>query len=202
MAELGPKIPFEMFLARFRAFKVNDWPRQVGRIGLAVFDENFDNGGFTDKVFIRWKPRKGDSDNRGRRLGDGGKQRGRAILIKSGRLRRSLRVGNATSKAVQFLAGNQDVPYAGIHNEGGTITGTVSVGAHSRRLFMEDDVSGPSAKKAKFVKVHTGTVQVKAHTRHMNTDMPRRRFLGNSVKLMDRIDRAFFAGMNTLWQGS
>lgn len=202
MAALGPKIPFEMFLARFRDFKANKWPRQVGRIGLKVFDENFDNGGFTDKVFIRWKPRKGDTENRGRRLGDGGKQSGRAILIRSGRLRRSLRMGNITTKSVQFLAGNQDVDYAGIHNEGGTITGTVSVGAHSRRLFMEDEVSGASAKKSKFVKVHTGTVQVKSHSRKMNTHMPRRRFLGESTKLMDRIDRHFFDEMNQLWQGS
>lgn len=200
--ETIPKIPFEEFAAKFRDFKANQFPRQVGRIGLAVFDENFDNGGFTDKIFIRWKPRKNDTANKGRRLGDGGKQSGRAILIKSGRLRRSLRVGNITTKAVRFVAGNQDVPYAGIHNEGGKITGTVSVSAHSRRLFMEDEVSGASAKKAKFVKVHTGTVQVKAHSREVNTTMPRRRFLGSSAKLMDRISRAFFTGINQLWQAS
>ncbi len=196
------KVPFDEFLTRFRDFKQNVFPRQVGRLALATFDENFANGGFTDKIFIRWKPRKGDTENRGRQLGDGGRQSGRAILIKSGRLRRSLRIASASAGQVRLVAGNQDVPYAGIHNEGGTITGTASVSAHSRRLFESDEVSKPGAKKAKYVKIHTGTVQVKAHTRKMNTHIPRRQFMGNSQKLMERVDRKFFDGMNQLWQAS
>jgi phage gpG-like protein len=183
MSIQGPKIPFEMFLENFRAFKMGRWPRMVGRLALAVFDENFDNGGFTDKVFIRWKPRKGDTDNRGRRLGDGGRQQGRAILIKTGALRRSIRIGWALPHGVNIVAGNQDVPYAGIHNEGGRITGTVSVKSFER-------------------KSKTGLQMVKAHTRTQNTTMPRRQFIGNSAKLMDRVSRRFFTEMNQLWLGS
>ncbi len=198
----GPKIPFAMFLAKFRDFKQTRFPRLVGQVALSTFDENFDNGGFTDKVFIRWKPRKHDADNRGRRLGDGGKQAGRALLIQSGRLRRSVRVASISSRAVRLVAGNQDVPYAGIHNDGGKITGTVSVAAHSRRLFEHDEVSGARAKKAKFVKIHTGTSQVKAHSRTLNTTIPRRRFMGASAKLLDRVGRLFFREINQLWQAS
>ena len=198
----GPKIPFEMFLARFRDFKASKWPRIVGRIGLAIFDENFDNGGFTDKIFIRWKPRKGDAENRGRRLGDGGKQGGRALLIQTGRLRRSLRTGSISSQAVQFRAGNQDVDYAQMHNEGGRVSETVQVRAHSRRLFMEDEVSGPSARKAKYVQVQTSTSQVRAHTRKLNITMPRRRFMGSSAKLTDRLERRLFLEINRLWDAS
>ena len=178
------KIPFEEFLNRFRAFKQSRWPRLVGRLALAVFDENFDHGGFTDKIFIRWKPRKGDTENRGRRLGDGGRQRGRALLIKTGALRRSLRVASASAGTVRLVAGNQDVPYAAIHNEGGRITGTVQV-----RSFEREPT---------FAKRHT----VKAHTRQLNITMPRRQFMAPSQKLMDRVDRAFFVEMNKLWQAS
>jgi phage gpG-like protein len=171
-----------MFLDKFRTFKAGRWPRMVGRTALAVFDENFDSGGFTDKVFIRWKPRKGDTENQGRRLGDGGRQRGRALLIKTGALRRSLRVASASTGAVRFVAGNQDVPYAGIHNEGGRITGTVQV-----RSFEREPT---------FAKRHT----VKAHTRTLNITMPRRRFLGPSQKLMERLYRQFFTELNKLWE--
>lgn len=197
-----PKIPFEEFKKRFIDFKQGKWPRMVGRIALAVFDENFDNGGFTDKVFIRWRPRKGDTENRGRRLGDGGRQRGRALLIKSGAMRRTMRVASASTGTVTLTAGNQDVAYAGIHNEGGTINGTVSVKAHTRQRYERDEVSGPHAKKAKYVKIGTGSSQVKAHTRQVNTTIPRRQFMGPSEKLMDQLSRKFFDQLNQLWRDS
>jgi phage gpG-like protein len=184
MQSQTPKIPFEEFLARYQEFKMRQWPRLVGREGLAVYQENFDNGGYTDKVFIRWKPRKGDTANKGRRLGDGGKQSGRAILIKTGALRRSLRIGYALPAQVRWAAGSQDVPYAQIHNEGGTIKGSVSVGTHSRQT-----------KKA-------GSVQVKGHTRSVNTRIPRRQFMGSSQKLMDRLDRKWFDRLNQMWRAS
>lgn len=180
----GPKIPFDLFLANYRQFKNSQWPRIVGREALAVFDDNFAHGGFTDKVFIRWKPRKGDTENRGRRLGDGGRQQGRALLVKSGALRRSLRVGWALPHGVRFVAGNQDVPYAGIHNDGGRLTGSASVKSFTR--------------KSRLGKTET----VKAHSRTLNIVIPRRRYLGPSDKLMDRLDRRFFQWLNRLWQAS
>ncbi|MFD2787955.1 hypothetical protein [Hymenobacter rubripertinctus] len=197
-----PKIPFEEFRQRFYEFKQTKWPRMVGRTALAVFDENFDNGGFTDKVFIRWKPRKGDTENKGRRLGDGGRQSGRALLIKSGALRRTLRISYALPQQVKVLAGNQDVDYAGIHNEGGRIQTTVRVKAHTRTNSYQDEVSGPRARKAKYAKVTTGTSTVEAHSRRVNTVMPRRQFMGASDKLMDRVERQFFGQLNKLWQAS
>ncbi len=181
MAFQGPKIPFESFLRNYNDFRLRRWPRLVGRTLLAVFDENFDHGGFTDKVFIRWKPRKNDTENRGRRLGDGGRQQGRALLIKTGALRRSLRINYALPSTVHLLAGSPDVPYAGIHNEGGPITGTASV-----RSF-ERTVKG---------KAQT----VKAHTRTLNIQMPRRQFMGPSAKATDRLERQFFAELNKLWE--
>jgi len=200
--EAPVKVPFEEFLARFQEFKQRRFPGMVGRLAVATFDENFANGGFTDKIFIRWKPRKGDTENRGRRLGDGGKQSGRAILIKSSRLRRSVRVAWAFPHGVRIVAGNQDVPYAQIHNEGGKISGSVSVKAHTRQRFETDDVSKPGAKKPKYVRVSTGSSQVQAHTRQVNTTMPRRPFMGPSDKLMNRVDRKFFDEVNQMWRSS
>lgn len=194
------KLPFEDFLKRYREWKTNEWPRIVGRIALEVWDENFQNGGFTDKVFIPWKPRKNDTENRGRKHGDGGRQSGRAILIKSGALRRSLRVKYTGPTMVRWAAGSQDVPYAEIHNEGGRVETTQNVKAHTRRHFETDEVSGARAKKARFVKITTGTSQVKAHARKLNYTMPRRHFMGASAKLMDRLSREFFRHINKLWR--
>jgi phage gpG-like protein len=196
------KVPFEEFLARFQLFKQSRFPGMVGRLAVATFDENFANAGFTDKIFIRWKPRKGDTENQGRRLGDGGRQSGRALLIKTGRLRRSLRVAWAFPHGVRIVAGNQDVPYAQIHNEGGTLTGTANVRAHTRHLYEENDVSHASAKKPKYVKEHVASIPVKAHTRQMNTHIPRRQFIGSSQKLTERVDRKFFDEMNQMWRAS
>jgi len=177
------KVPFEEFLVRFQEFKNRRWPRLLGRLALAVFDENFANGGFTDKIFIRWKPRKNDTANRGRRLGDGGQQQGRAILVKSGRLRRSLRIAYALPSQLRLVAGNQDVPYAGIHNDGGKLTGTVQVRSFERSIKGKQQT-------------------VQAHSRSLNITMPRRRFIGSSQKLMDRADRKFFSELNQLWKAS
>jgi phage gpG-like protein len=194
------KVPFIEFQMKFKDFRANKFPRLAAREALKVFDENFDNGGFTNKIFIRWKPRKDRDGNNGRKLGDGGKQQGRALLIKTGRLRRSLRIGSVNSKQVKLVAGNQDVDYAGIHNQGGTITGSVTVKAHTRNHFEIDEVSKPGARKPKYVKISTGSSQVKAHTRKMNTKIPRRQFMGASEKLNDRVARIFFNNINRLWQ--
>lgn len=66
---------------------------------------SFKKGGFTDSSFEAWKPRKSKKDNEGR-----------AILVKSGDLRRSIidRV-NLNQLKVVF---ESDLPYSAIHNYG------------------------------------------------------------------------------------
>ena len=190
------KVPFEEFVKRFRDFKTNRFPRQLGTEALAVWAENFDRGGYTDKTFVAWKPRKGEANGRHA----DGRQQGRALLIKSGAMRRTLRVQYAGPTMVRWTAGNQDVPYAQLHNEGGRVAATVTVKAHTRRRTEEDEVSGPSARKAKFVKITTGKSEVKAHTRKVDFTMPQRQFMGGGELLMDRVTRLFFNQLDQLWR--
>ncbi len=68
---------------------------------LKFFVESFENQGFTDENFEAWKPSKG------------------TILIKSGNLRDSIKVIEATEEKIVFQS---DEEYSQIHNEGGTIT--------------------------------------------------------------------------------
>lgn len=77
-------------------------PRDVGNEALLWFMNNFKKA--QDPDGRPWKPRKD---------GDGT----RALLVKSGRLRKSIRVTRADATAVRI---GTNVPYAKFHNDGTT----------------------------------------------------------------------------------
>jgi phage gpG-like protein len=77
------------------------------------FVKSFRNQGFEDQTIQRWQPRKRTSyrTSNGRVVDD----TNRAILVKSGDLRRSVRV---ISKRYHSITLGSDLPYAQIHNDG------------------------------------------------------------------------------------
>lgn len=154
-------------------------PTLVGGIAVTFFKERFKQQNWVDVNTQPWKKRK---ESRAQRK----KNAGRAVLVKSGRLRRSIRV---TRKGRDFVAVGTDVPYAQIHNEGGRIRGTVTVKKHTRGSFYMDEVSKPGARKEKWVKKKAGDVQVKSHSRKMNTNIPQRQFMGSSAVLRQKLHR-------------
>ena len=136
-------------------------PKVVGVIATQHFTEGFRRGGFVDKTFEPWKPRKNDKP----------KDKGRAILVKTGSLRKAIRVIESNPKRV--VVGVTDIPYAKLHNEGGTITGTAQVRAHARRQRSKNRIK---------------SVTVKAHTRKLNIKIPARPFIKDSWVLSQRIE--------------
>lgn len=111
------------------------------------FDRNFERKAFfSDK----WKKRA-NPNAKG------------SLLIVTGTLRRSIR-SEVRGNGVRFSSA---VPYASIHNEGGT--GTKPVKAHIRR-----------GKKGK-------THQVKAHMRRFK--MPKRQFIGDGKRTQEIIQK-------------
>ena len=70
------------------------------------FVKSFKNQGFEDETVQRWEPR---------RMNDRGRKGNRAILVKSGDLRRSIRV---IKKNINSVTLGSDLPYAQIHNDG------------------------------------------------------------------------------------
>jgi phage gpG-like protein len=94
----------------------------------------------------------------------------------SGRLKRSIRKISVTQNSLTI---GTDVPYAQIHNEGGTIKKTVTVKSHSRNR------NGSSAT-------------VESHERKMNTIMPKRQFIGESAQLMHKIEDLIEAKMTQI----
>jgi phage gpG-like protein len=93
-------------LKQIEAFKpqLNKIVDAAGVMAVNHFTKSFRDGGFTDESLETWKPRK---------RAERGKSR--AVLVKSGRLRRSLRSRRLGNLAVKIMT---DVPYARVHNNG------------------------------------------------------------------------------------
>lgn len=124
-------------------------PTQIGNAYLNFFLDRFDEQGWRDGGTLqKWKARS----NRDKKL------QKRALLVQSGRLRRSIRMKPVGNRIVF----SSDAPYAKIHNEGGTVKARVSVRSHVRRRRGR-------------------TEKVSSHARNVNTKMPKRQFMGRSA---------------------
>jgi phage gpG-like protein len=122
---------------------------------LQWFDDSFQNGGFTDAGFKAWDKRKND------------KSPGRAVLIDTTFLRKSLAVINETNDQITF---GSHVPYAGVHNNG-------------ERVRAMQNVRG-------FARTRNGKrEQVKPHNRKIDIKFPQRQFIGHSTQMMDNMDK-------------
>jgi phage gpG-like protein len=132
--------------------------------------------GWRGPAFEPWAKRKNPKDQK------------RAILVKTGRLRRSIRVVRWTT---DYVVIGTDVPYARVHNEG--FAGTQRVNAYVRNQYKHEKVgTGIYSTKTHKERRRTmtsvaGTVVVKAHTRYMR--IPRRHFLGDSPWLRKEIQK-------------
>lgn len=153
-------------------------PRLLGNEAVNFFTNSFRQQGWLGNRLERWA----------RRRSNGKRSRGRAILVKSGRLRRGTRITRI--EGLTTYIGN-DVPYARPHNEG--YRGTVNVKAHKRNRYSKrKEGTGVFSVKTKrerqrTVTEATGSSTVKAHSRRMR--LPKRQFMGSSPYLQQRLRR-------------
>jgi phage gpG-like protein len=143
--------------------------------------DNFKQQGFLGNSFQRWPQRKVV----------GKKNKGKAILIQTGRLKRSIRIIRMDANTVVI---GSDVPYAKVHNDG--FRGTVNVKSYSRNQYKNSKVATDSFTKTgklrmKTVQSISGTVTVREHTMKMN--IPKRTFLADSPYLQQRVSRIIAA---------
>lgn len=143
-------------------------PTQIATLAVNFSKERFRKQNWVDTAAEPWKPRK----NRRR----GGKNRSQTLLVDTEILKKSIRKISATRNLIVV---GTDVPYASIHNEGGTIQTTAKVKEHPRRAH-ERTRNG----RKETVKAHT----VQAHGRKMNTTIRARPFIGNSAVLMKKME--------------
>lgn len=93
---------------------------------------------------------------------------GRAILTDTTFLRKSLHVMNEDESTITF---GTHVPYAAVHNFGLRVRAVQNVRSHHRT----NQITGERH-------------QVKAHSRKIDTQYPKRQFMGESKQMMDNMD--------------
>jgi phage gpG-like protein len=139
-----------------------DLPTVLANQARGFFVGNFNRQSFTDQHPSPWAPR---STNKGAR------NEGRAILVKTGRLRRAVNSSLKQASFDRIAFSVSGVPYAKIHNEGGVIhrrarTGILSFG-----------------KGGGFVNHKKAHFQQKVNVGEHDIVMPQRRFMGDSTIL-------------------
>lgn len=126
-----------------RQYAQNRFPVEAGNTALRFVEGNFRAQGWQGRTFKNWKPNK---------------RRGR-ILVKTGHLRSATYYVTRPGEVIV----RNTVPYAKIHNEGGTVNTSARVRAHTRKAHT---------RGGRAVRAH----QVQEHTRHVNFTMPQRQF--------------------------
>lgn len=164
-------------------------PTLVGNEVVNFSKDRFRQQGWLGNTFEPWPARKSHS-----KWGKTPRNKGRAILVDTGRLRRSIRIIRSSWDAVVV---GSDVPYAKAHNEGVRLGIIQQVKSHTRKVTKVGIVKKASLKTKSNItygRVATGgTIQVKAHKRRINQRIPRRQFLGNSQYLTARLKRTAIA---------
>lgn len=145
--------------------------KEVGELAASHFKENFRKQAFDGE---KWKPRsKADKNSKKRNL-----------LVKSGRLRRSIRRLRTTARSVTV---GSLLPYADIHNEGGQINQNPS--EQQRKFFW-----------AKFKETKNELWKRLATTKEIKIKIPKRQFIGYSRELNSKIDDFIKKRLKSIFQ--
>lgn len=160
-------------------------PKVLGNEAVNWSKESFNRQGFLDETTQLWPGRK---KNKGRNAN-------KAILVQSGRLRRSIRIISSTETSVII---GTDVPYAKVHNYG--FRGIVHVSPHKRQNIIRTSVKGSydgigNKRKRSKLEILGSRGNVKGYSYKQN--IPKRQFMGNSANLRLRL---FIVGRNHLLQ--
>lgn len=164
----------------------------MGRTAKTFFYDNFRKQGFDDKSVKRWERRKGEVGGFGVSKKSAGS---RAVLVKTGDLRRSIRVDNV-NKANLSVKIATDLPYAKIHNDGGIVDRK----AHKRTSTITTTVQGSGSfvngvwKKGKKAKL---TLRGERHNVKASAfKMPKRQFIGDSWNLNEKVKKVIVTNLN------
>ena len=155
-------------------------PLYMGKDIIRFSMERFRQRNWIDSSTEVWPPRSRKSK----------RNIGRALLIDTGALRRSIRIISSNENSVTV---GSSVIYGRVHNDG--FNGWQNVKAHRRKKYLTFKAKATSlrTRKTRTVtnRLPAGDTMVAAHRRFMR--MPRRRFLGNSQYMRQQIARSIAA---------
>jgi phage gpG-like protein len=152
--------PFDEFLKEVKPM-LTTYAREVAIDGVNFFKKSFTDQGFTNRGLNRWRSRKinklylrrsiktigGKNARTTFRLTKQAKRANHAILIKTGKLRRSIK-GEANRLNIEFTA---NTAYAQIHNEGG-LAGRNKKARIPKRQYMGESEEFMNQISDKFLK--------------------------------------------------
>jgi phage gpG-like protein len=180
MAENKHADEFDNLLKGYNYIKLRIIQQAAG-IALAFFKASFTNQGFTDAGLVKWKKRIPGTPN----------DKGRAIEINRGILKRSIRIKKASIDGA-IVGPDDGIPYAEIQNFGGKIPITPQM----RRFFWAMYYQAQGGKQ------YNVKTKSEAHTKRNSTlndtanfwknmaltkeqflTIPARQFIGNSITL-------------------
>lgn len=155
---------------------IRTMPKVLGNEAVVWTKQSWDRQGWLDESTEGWAARQKNTR----------RNNGKAILVQTGRLRRSIRI---LSEGENRVVIGTDVPYARIHNYGGTITQ-----AARSETFQRNRITR-GARKGRFKRGVTAGRGFSFSQR--NIVMPKRQFAGNSYNLRLRL---YIVGKNHLAQ--
>lgn len=160
------KDDFTQFLDRVKD-DIAEFPMDVANIIAETATEYF-KGSFRRKAF----------DGAGWKRTDKGTG---STLVSSGNLMNSIRPSEVTPERVVISAGNEQVPYARIHNEGGEITvpKTKAMTKFFWAMYYRAGKQGVEAERWKAAALHKGDVTIR---------IPQRQFMGDSQELFKLLE--------------
>jgi phage gpG-like protein len=164
----------------------------VGNTAKVFFVDSFRKQGWDDQSVQKWKKRQ-LSERKGRGSKKSAKaartvrsvKAGRAILVKTGDLRRSIK-RNPANRAALSIKISTDLPYAKIHNDGGNVVQYVKP---HRRFVDQGDTMGTGVFNIKSRKEKQAKVKVKQDVKGFSRKvrMPKRQFMGDSYNLNEKV---------------
>jgi len=163
-------VKIELFIQRLLNL-VEQLPPIIGNEAVNFYKDNFRLQGWQGQTFQPWPKRKRET-----RL-----TLGKPILIQSGALERSIQVKQVSPQRV-VVGTSSTIPYARIHNEGGTI-----IQAPRSETFVRPRYQR-GRKKGKF---QPGKLPGRGFTYGQRViHIPKRQFMGDSPVLRRRIQQA------------
>lgn len=158
---------------------VNDeLPRHAGKIAVDFFRENFIQGGFVDQSLEPWEPAK--------RINKDGKyasQKYGTLLSARDELYNSITFDPIRGAVII----SSDKPYSRIHNEGGEVDHQVTVTKQMRKFAWAMHFEEVGSENKKQYSKWKGLALTKKESIRVKFTMPRRRFIGDSQQLRERI---------------
>lgn len=169
--------PFSETARKFRDYR-RKLPAKVSNMALLEMKHNFRIGGYRGDVGVTyWKERKNQIDKT------------RALLIKTGRLRRSMRA----APSYDYARVTANTPYAGAIHNGFKGTVKQNVKAHTRKRMGKYGVIKTNSQKKstriKFGRAQVGQIKVRGFSRSVKMNIPARPFLIVGTPFMNVMER-------------